>query len=722
MMKISAVKVILFSSFFLFSPLALPCVAQNDDPFEMEADDWSDDMLDEDPILEEEPPPQKTEKKDVKNEEELPEFYDEEIAEEPVPPPPPPAEKTASEKSAPPPDVKRPQHTPMPSKPKMDFKPVTPSKPKYAVSDIAKRAGPPMVLVARPVYAPYSNESKTKYISAITEAYYHFKLGALPNIQVVPIERIANNVQYFRDFSRRISRTTYIDAAKKLGATYLCYQEYDPKGKKIKFSLELFSLADNKKLVSSIDEIELSDFENGLAGFVKEVAEALIGTIPEQTRKFLATPVLSGSMRAVESLGNTIVSMGDYSQKRAEAVAPQLEKAAKGRDTYLAKFVAVEYLAKARMFDRAIALQQSLNSAFTSNYPALKLRLAALYRMEESYDDALVSAENAASDPSLTLLARIEKARIYEAKGDLRQAKREYESVLSEGGEDGEIYFQLALVSIGLNNLSQAQDYLKKAAGAGRALDRGDYFDLGLRYEALGTATEQAITAFQNSLGMQQDNEEAWQKLADIYSASGNRAEAAQCYVSLFHINNSAYKDYLAKAGKMFEEAGYLDNAKDAYALFLARRFSDTEVTVRLAKLELNSGNCKKAIELVDEMETTGEFGEDVAYINTTCGKEERRVVIPTGSERDKGWRARFLWRVGSGAVVIAGVALGAVFDSKIGPKQKEYDESQNTDVVNDLHSELETLKRNSLLCYAGAGVGGASFALSIVLPIVFSK
>jgi hypothetical protein len=221
---------------------------------------------------------------------------------------------------------------------------------------------------------------------------------------------------------------------------------------------------------------------------------------------------------------------------------------------------------------------------------------------------------------------------------------------------------------------------------------------------------------------MQQDNEDAWQKLADIYSASGREADAAQCYVSLFHINNAAYKDYLAKAGKMFENAGYLDNAKDAYALYIARRFTDPEVTVRLAKLELNSGNCKKAIELVDDMDTTGAFGEDIKYINTNCGKKERRVVIPTASARDKGWRARFFWRVSSGAVAIAGIALGAVFNSQAVEKQKEYMDSKNTAEVDQLHSDLKALEKNRNLFYAGAGVGIGSFALSIALPIVFSK
>ena len=391
----------------------------------------------------------------------------------------------------------------------------------------------------------------------------------------------------------------------------------------------------------------------------------------------------------------------------------------------LAKFVGAQVMARARQFEKAIALQQQLTSTFGQQYPALYLQLAAYYRMQESYGDAHQAASMAASEPSLKLPVQIEQARIYEAEGKLDQAKREYESVLSVGGEDGEIYFQLALVSIGLNDLRQAERYLEKSAGAGRALDRGDYFDLGLRYEALGTANEQAINAFRSCLALQQDNEEAWQKLAEIYSLSGRQAEAAECYVSLFQINNQTYKDYLVKAGIMFENAGYLENAKDAYALFLARRFDNQEVSVRLAKLEMQGGNCPKAIELVDEMDTLGEFGPDVIAINTQCGKEVRRVAIPTGGSRDRGWRRVFFWRVASGVVAIAGGVTGYMMDSQAKAKYviySDFNETDTRDEADALHKQIDQFIMIRNLSYLGCGVGVVSFALSITLPIVFSK
>ncbi|MBN1308395.1 MAG: tetratricopeptide repeat protein [Chitinispirillaceae bacterium] len=760
MKKRVTVKRIVFLSFFLLLPLQQLLHAQEEDPFEMDDTEWSEDGVDEsldEPFMEKETPspkpaqPQQTKKlksaeltkksieaapasEDFDEEDE--EIFDFDDSEEEAPlqrkkqpaavsPPTQTREPAIKSESIPPPTPYHETAAPPPqtvvSKPKAVFQPITQTKSEYTVGSVVKRAGPPLVLISRPVYAPYSTENKTMFISAIAEAYFHFKIGALPGIQVVPFERIANNVQYFRDFSRRISRTTYIEAAKKIGAAYLFYQEYEPKGKKVKFATELYSITDNKKISGRTSEIALSGFENGLFDLVNEVAGALIGTLPNQTQELLAAPVLGSNERQIALLGQAIVSLGDFSQKKAEKAAPEFEKLARDRVMHLAKFIGAQTLARARLFDKATALQRQLIATFGRMYPGLSLPLAAYYRMQESYGDALTAASEASREPSLKLPSQIEKARIYEAEGKLDQAKREYESVLSTGGEDGEIYFQLALVSIGLNDLRQAERYLEKAAAAGRTLDRGDYFDLGLRYKALGTANEEAINAFRNSLGLQQDNEDAWRQLAEIYSLSGREAEAAACYVSLFQINNEVYKEYLLKAGIMFENAGYLENAKDAYSLFIARRFDNPEVSVRLAKLEMQSGNCAKAIELVDGMDTLGEFGQDVIAINTQCEKKERRVSIPTGTGRDKTWRRVFFWRVSSGAIAVAGVVGGLILDNQAKETHKKYIASQQPSEVESLHSRLETFVMARNLFIAGAGVGMTSFALSITLPIIFS-
>jgi len=703
MLKILTLKLLALTTMLLVFPSVTPSFAQEDDFFGSESEDWSDDVLDESPAVKAEsaPPVQKNTTKTVQRT----------VAPPPPPPPPPPVRtKPAPVISA-----------PVSSQSKFSFNPVIQPNENYKVGSVAKRAGPPLLLIARPVYAPYSDETKTKFISASAEAYFHFKLGALPGVAVVPIDKISNNVQYFRDFSRRISSSAYKEAAKKMGASYLLYSEYDPKGKKVKFATEVYSIADNKKIAGSVTEIELSKLEDGLFDFAIEAAGAIIGTVPTTIQEFLAAPVIGSK---ADVLGDAIVSVGDLSKANAEAAVPQFDKLSKEKSLYLGKFAASQIFAQAAEYDKAIQCIEQIQSAYASQYPALQIRLAQLYRMQGSYSEALSEVNKASSVPSLKVPAQVEKARILEAQGNLQQAKSVYESVLSEGGEDGEILFQLALVSIGLKNMNQVNQYLEKSAAAGRIFDRGDYFDLGLRYEAAGNATEQAITAYRTCLGLQQDNPETWQKLAELYIASGREAEAAICYINLFQIDNNAYKDYLFKAGTMFENGGYLENAKDAYELYLGRRNDNPEVKVRLAKIELNSGDCEKALRLVDDVDTTGKFGDDVKAINTQCNKKVRVVVATQTS--DKSWKAVFFWRAASGLVTIGGAGAGYLMDLQVKKKYTTYKDYkipittlEQLVEVKRLHDDVENTKKLRNLCYAGAGVGGLSLALSVVIPIV---
>ena len=602
------------------------------------------------------------------------------------------------------------------------------SLPTVSPGTTVSKASPPFILISRPVYAPYSEEQKTMYIAAVAETYFHFKIGALPGIQVLPQEKIANNVQYFRDFSRRISRTSYIEVAKKLGVTYLFYQEYEPKGKNVKFDLELYSISENKKLLSSTHEFSLQEFEDGLFDCVNEIVTSLIGTIPADAQQILATEILGKNSKAIEALGNQIVSVGDFSQKGAETAVNGFEKIVnQNSQIHAARFVTASICAKAKQYDKAIDHQKELISAFGSSYPALNLQLASYYRQAGKFNDALDAAEDASRAKYLQLPASAERARIYEAKGDLSRAKSEYLSVLQKGGEDGEIYFQLALVSIGLNNLSESSNYLSKAASAGRELDRGDHYDIGLRYASLGSANERAIESFRNSLGIQQDNEDAWRQMADLYLKMRQDSAAAECYLSLFHINNNAYKDFLPKAGMMFEGLGMMDRAKDVYSLFLARKYSDVEVSVRLAKIEVQQGNCKGAVELVEGMDTLAGVGMEVKKIMDQCGQPERRVVVPTETGGRKGWVSVFIWRVASGVITAGAAGVGYYSEKQVSEKYAEYqatgvDRVDNLNTVNNLHNQIEQWKLYRNISYTALGVAGLSFALSIPLPIILSK
>ncbi len=585
-----------------------------------------------------------------------------------------------------------------------------------------KLGGTPAILISRPAFAPYSTEEKTMYISSVSQGYFYLKLSALTGYQVISMDKAAKSIPYYHDHTRRISKNAYIESARRLGASYLLYQEYEPQGKKTRYNIEVFSIIDNQRLVSKSLVIDMQKFESALEEGLGAVVNALPNQISDYTREFFTTSVLGDNPKIVETFGNTFASIGDFSEKRAFATSGELEKLVNGKSKFQVGKMLTAYACAAGMrYDKAIEYQNELISSFGVSNPSLYLDLATYQVGAQSYDMALSSVDNAAKEPSLKLQAITARAEIYEAKGDYKKAENYYLQLLSEGGENGLIYFKLALVNIAINNTSGADSYLSKAQGAGYQLDRGSYYDIGMRYVSLSN-NEKAIEAFKNSLGTTQDYEPAWQQLAKLYKEMGRKADAAECYVSLFQINNNAYKDDLLRAGEIYEELNLKENVKDVYSLFLARKFVSAEVSVKLAKLEAGDGNCEKATELVYGLESNSSVSDDVRAINQQCGKPDRRVTIPTGSEYTKTKPIVKVWRIASLVLAAGGAGAGYYFDTQVKTKMDEYNKCvSNSDDAAMLRTDAETAKRNRMLCYAGGGVGLGSIALSITLPIIFS-
>lgn len=608
-----------------------------------------------------------------------------------------------------------------------DIEPSVGEVPSFSESESAitsKHIGPPSILISRPVYAPYSEESKTMYIASISEAYFHFKLSGLNGHYVYPIEKTANSIPYFRDFTRRISRNAYIESARQFGASYLFYQEYEPQGKKVRFNIELYSIGSNKRLLSKNIIINLQQLETGLDECVAAVVNALKIDLSESSSEFLTTPILGTNPKVIETLGNSFASAGNLTQKKAAIVADEFIKIANdNKKMPLAKYIAASICSRAGKHEKAISFQSDLVATFGSQNPSLYFDLAAYYKASGNYNDALDAIDRISSkDPSYNFITLSERAGIYEAKGDLNKAQSDYEKVLSEDNENGAILFKLALVNTGLNNLSAASNYLSKAERSGYKLDKSSYFDLGMRYNSLGNANDKAIDAFKMSLTLQQDYEDAWQELAKTYLKMNRQNDAAECYVNLFQINNEVYKDDLLKAAELYEEINMTDKVKDVYSLYLARKFVNPTVSVKLALLEAKSGNCEKAMDLVFNLNSNSSVAAEVQEVNKMCGKPERRVVVQDDDQLRKSSPAVVLWRIISGVLLVGGAGAGYYLDTQIADKQKAYQKSYNLNEIDKLHNDIKNFTTLRNASYGVAAAGGVSLALSITIPIIRSK
>ncbi len=584
--------------------------------------------------------------------------------------------------------------------------PFAPAAPAAPVKTIEAFTGTFKILISRPIYAPYNEETKTKWISAIGEMFFHYKVGSFPRTYAFTPGQIDDVLPNFRDYSRRISKQAYIDAAKKLGATHLLYMEYEPQGgKSVRFAIELYDIAQKIAVSSTSQSFNLSNFEAGLNDCLFKITEAMDpGSVKTQAYN---TTVFG--KKKIEDFGDALASEGNFTRSKAAAALESVEKLANQNSKMVGfRYSAAALAARAGAFDKAIEHMNAV-VAQSGDYPALHLRLASYYREAARYSEALTAASVAASSPSLTTPVARERAIIYQNQGNLDQARNEYNSILNSGEADGSIYFRLALLSVQMGRLSESTDYLSKASSAGLTLDESEYFQLGKAYSSLSGQEDLALDYLKKSQGMMQDNQEGWKLSAEIYERIGNTDKAAECYTNLFQLDNQKNKDKLKLAGEMYEKSGNINKAKDAYLLFVERKFVDPQVSLSLAKIYYNERDCKSAADLLRNIDTLPSIRAEAEPIMNEC--EPKRGNVGARLDYKKTSPVVLAIRWGSVAIAAGGAVGGYLMDEDVKKLGEEYHAAQNKESAMSLHNDIESKKstRTGLYAIAGAALAGVT-------------
>jgi tetratricopeptide (TPR) repeat protein len=316
---------------------------------------------------------------------------------------------------------------------------------------------------------------------------------------------------------------------------------------------------------------------------------------------------------------------------------------------------------------------------------------------------------------------------IFREQGDLDRARSEYNAIVQSGDADGRVLFMLALLSIQTGRISESEDFLRQAAERGLALDENEYFELGKAYGSAGSGYEErAIEFLKRSMGVRQNREDSWEEIAKIYQGMGSDEQAADAYVNLFKINQHAHSMKLKTAGEIYERIGLANKARDAYALFLDRRFSNTDVSMSLARIYYNDNsnnkNCGRLQTVLKGLDTIPEAAQMLA----DCGVKIRVVDASRTLQKQTLSPLQLTLRIAGGAMLVGGLTGGLVINGVVLPEQyKEYDNwsrdmnnpngtsAENFENVQNLRSSMDSniFMRNVL--YAMSVVGFGSFAVT---------
>jgi len=583
------------------------------------------------------------------------------------------------------------------------------------------------VLVSRPIYAVYEAETKTKWVSAIGEIYMHYRVGAFPRTYVYTMEQVSSVLPGSRDYGKRFNKQHYIDAAKKLGATHLLYQEYQPQkdGKKVRYVMELYWLAEAASVERNSLDIPYADLEGGLNACLNKIADAM--DPKAKTGGVAGVQVFGKDLKMLESLGNALAGEERFVKDRAEATYAAIDKTVQKNSSLPGVSYAAALVAgRAENYAKAVKHIETVISK-SKDYPALQLRLAEFQRGAKHYSEAVKAAETAAKSDPLKVPASIEMAMISQAQGDLDRARSEYEAVLRDGSANSQVLFMLALLSIQMGRVSESDDYLRRAEENGLSLDEGEYLDLGRAYAKASGYEDKAVEYLKKSMGPKQSNEDAWEAIAELYDKIGNTAEAAEANVNLFKINMQAHSGKLKLAGEAFEKLGMTDKAKDAYALFIDRRFSDRDVSMNLARIYFNDKDCKKIQDVLKGYDTIPE----AVQMLSECGFKVRRIDESQTMREKQLTPLMFSLRVSGGTLLGGGILTGLLMNNWVSSTHEKYDawdrnlkttevtknqnklknesDAYNPEEVKKMRKDMDTgiLIRNIMYGVAGLGLAG---------------
>ncbi len=575
------------------------------------------------------------------------------------------------------------------------------------------------ILVTRPVYAPYSDENRTEWIAAVSEPFFRYKISALPHTYIYTQIHISDVLRNYRDFSRRVSKQAYIDAARELGATHVFYQEYEPQGRNsVRFSTELINVATNAVATGASEVFDISNLEQGLFKILEPVAREIYydaKDLPLYSETFLGD-----NQRVLQNLGNALIEENSFSAPTAENIFNSVDRLANQNPQLpVARYTAAKIASRAGKHPQAIAHQSALISRSTG-HNLLYLTLARFHRRAENYSDALNAIKQVENVEGLKIQATMERANILEAMDNFSAAKAMYEIVLQSGESKAEIFFRLALVSIHLRQPDQARNFIQRSEQQNMMLNQNQHYRLAEAYAEQGNMDDSALNHLKKSLSLQQSNPDAWSLKAQIYLRQNRQSDAARCYVSLFHIDNNRYRNKLRTAGELYEKTGSSEDAKDAYSLFLARRFHDPVVSLRLASIYFNENNCSQATQLLEGIDTLAAIrGEATKIMDHCLGKDRgRRAVVPgatLGARRLSPFRVVLV--ITTGVAAAGSFTGGFLADRSLEDLGDKYRDANYQSEVVDLREQINTRKQLRNIFYIASGASLGLFTINIAIP-----
>ncbi len=494
------------------------------------------------------------------------------------------------------------------------------------LQDISKK-GPTRLLIARPNNFGYSVNPQTVWVSALIESFLYFKIDAFDDVAIIPIEAISPIVSAHRNFQKRVSKAKYLDAGKELSATHLLYSEYEVVSQEqVTLHITVEAVKGSATEKSQI-AIEMDDFDRSLSEGIIKLGALLQVSQASGKDKNLLTSIIGKDSKKIKRYGTILVQSEGADKAINLKNATECERIKKSDGSaYLAYYLSSKLYAAADNMSSALTIAQELVSALGGHYPKLHLFYGRLLQQANNYKDAQKAIAALKTNSALKHITLFEQGVVYEALGDQEKAFQSFTDLLTYDEQNPAVYIHLAKLSVLLQKSHQMNTYVQKAAALSGKPEGEIYYSIGMGFVDSKDWVH-ALETFNKSVELLPNFANSWLVLGDIQQHLGKDEAAAESYLYLFHLDYLKFQEYLERAGKLFEKAGLVEEARRAYTEALDR-YADPKIAILLAAIELKLGNYEKTKELLEPLGSPWRNDPKVVAMLKKSSKDRSAPVI----------------------------------------------------------------------------------------------
>jgi tetratricopeptide (TPR) repeat protein len=518
------------------------------------------------------------------------------------------------------------------------------------------------IVMSRPVNVASGTENK--WVPALIEASFEFKFAAINGITFVQPRDLARLVKGHHDFQKAPQQSDYIEAAKRLGISYLLDQKYElSRDKMIYYYAEIISVNDGKLFTTVEKSFKADQFGASIDEIVGLIMVAFNITPQKELARFVRLPVVGSNYKNISQLGDLIVrecfEQNADSSKLADEYRVLCEK---DRSLLLGYYRAGLFF---ETIGRYADATEALNILFMTipEYTPVYVPLVRNFRKAKRFDDAIRIALLGQKKGIESSELSSELAIAYTAAGKKREAEDIFRSIMSSDPQD-----PFALLF-----------YARKKNDEGNGSEALAYADRLLKMN-----TERGWAQVERGRALMQ---------------LSRKEEAITALVEATTLL-PAEIDPVRYLGDLYEKTGQYSSALEQYDKVIKKSESDVDLYIKTASLAQKTGDTKKALSLLYSIESrfsnNGGLQKFIGLLELATGDSTKAKTHLEAGVRSGAEDAKVLTELG-----------------KIYIRNKEYDKAfTNLTKALTLAKEKDTVRAALVIVYLKKGEAGSALSI----------